>query len=65
MSKMTEGIEVGKCDIGKVFVYHFAGAPDGSGNFTSHRFEVRAGNLTVATRPTKKAAMAVAEALCA
>jgi hypothetical protein len=64
MSKTIENIEVGECDIGKVFVYHFAGAPNDSGAPTEHRFEVRAGSRTVATRKTKRAAMAVAEALC-
>lgn len=66
MATMIEaGLEVGICDIGKVFVFHFAGSPQDNHSFADHRYEVRAGPRTVATRTNRVVAMRIAESLCA
>lgn len=66
MATMIEpGIQVGECDIGNVFVYHFAGSPRDNGSFAEHRYEVRAGSRTVATRENEAVAMLIAMSLCA
>ena len=66
MATMIEdGLAVGKCDIGNVFVYHFAGSPQDNGSFAEHRYEVRAGDRTVATRANREVALRIATSLCA
>lgn len=50
--------------MGTVFIHSFGGSPDGSGKFTEEKYEVRAGNHTVAARGTYEEAYAVAAAMC-
>lgn len=65
MARMIEPrLEVGECDIGKVFVFHFAGSPKDNGSFAEHRYEVRAGSRTVARRDNEEVAMMIATSLC-
>ena len=57
MSKtVADRIEVGKSDLGTVFIHEFA-------NQSETRFEVRAGNHTVVTTPSRERALEVANAL--
>jgi len=62
--KMVEAVPVGISPIGTVIVCHLAGTPDAGGKLTQHRYEVRVGNTLHIKKKTKKAALAVAEALC-
>jgi hypothetical protein len=62
--KAIEVIPVGASSIGTVVVMHFVGTPNEEGKPTEHRYEVRVGNAPHIVKPTKKAAMALAEALC-
>ena len=62
MKNSAPRIDVGECDLGGVFIHSFAGTPVG-GRPTRERFEVRAGNHTVATKGTLAEAEAVAYAL--
>ena len=55
--------EIGDCDLGTVFIHSFGGTPVG-GKLTNFKYEVRAGNHTVATESTYAGAEAVANALC-
>ena len=63
MKTVAERKEYGECDLGYVFVHEFGGSPDDNGNPTIGRFEVRAGNHTVATKSTFEEADALARAL--
>ena len=64
MKMVEKATEVGLSDVGTVFVRHFGGGPDDSGNPTREYFEVVAGAHHLAKRDTLPEAMAVAKALC-
>jgi len=64
MKMIEKATEVGLSDVGTVFVRHFVGSPDDSGNPTREYFEVLAGAHHLATRDTVAEAMVIAEALC-
>lgn len=64
MRMVEPRVEVGKtAENYSVFIFHFQGSPDASGQDTEHRFEVRMGNHTIATKATFEEAEAVAKAL--
>ena len=56
-------VEVGKCDLGYVFIYHKASNGDYTEALTDETWQVRAGNHTIGTYDTEAQANAVARAL--
>lgn len=65
MASMTEPrVEVGVCDLGNVFIFHFAEEDPYSGKPTNETWQVRAGNHTVATVDSEDKANRIAAALC-
>ena len=56
-------VEVGKCDLGYVFIYHKASKGDYTDKFVDETWQVRAGNHTVGTYGSEAEANAVARAL--
>lgn len=63
MRQVGDRTEVGEGDLGNVFIFHFESDPTGDKKPQEHRYEVRMGNHTVASRSTLKEAEAVANAL--
>ena len=63
-TQVGERVEVGSCDLGSVFIFHFASKGDYTDAPAGETWQVRAGNHTVATCDSEERANAVAIALC-
>ena len=63
-TQQEDRVEVGECDLGKVFIFHFASADPSTNAPTRDFWRVVAGNHTIADVDSPERADKIANALC-